>query len=44
MASVASSRVTGMAFLSATGMGSLVKMESPGLRLTICQTQITYCW
>ena len=39
MASVASSRVTGIAFLSATGMGSLVKMESPGLKLTICQTQ-----
>ena len=43
MASVASSRVTGIAFSSATGMGSLVKMESPGLKLTICQTQTRYC-
>ena len=43
MASVASSSVTGMAFLSATGIGSLVKIESPGLRLTICQTQSAYC-
>ena len=44
MASTASSRVTGIAFLSATAIGSLVKMESPGLKLTICQTQIRYCW
>ena len=32
-----------MAFVSATAMGSLVKMESPGLKLTICQTQMRYC-
>ena len=43
IAKSASSRVTGMAFFRATGMGSLVKIESPGLRLTICQTQIRYC-
>ncbi len=43
IASVASSSVTGMALRSATGMGSLVKIESPGLKLTICQTQSAYC-
>jgi len=43
MASEASSSVTGMAFLSDTAIGSLVKMEWPGLRLTICQTQSAYC-
>jgi hypothetical protein len=43
MASTASSTVTGMDFLRATEMGSLVKMESPGLRLSICQAQMRYC-
>ena len=43
MASAASSSVTGMAFLSDTVIGSFVKIESPGLRLTICQSQIPYC-
>src|SRR2546426_4988280 len=43
IARVASSRVTGIAFLSETGIGSFVKMESPGLRLAICQSQIAYC-
>ena len=32
IASAASSSVTGIAFLSATGMGSLVKIECPGLK------------
>ena len=43
MASTASSSVTGMDFFSATEMGSFVKIESPGLRLTICPTQMRYC-
>jgi len=43
IASAASSRVTGIAFRSETGIGSFVKMESPGLKLTICQSQIKYC-
>jgi hypothetical protein len=43
-ARTASSMVTGIDFLRATAMGSLVKMESPGLRLTICHAQSRYCW
>src|SRR5215467_5282713 len=42
-ASAASSSVTGIAFLRDTGIGSFVKIESPGLRLTICQSQSRYC-
>src|SRR4051794_2281158 len=43
MASAASSIVTGTAFLRLVVIGSPVKSESPGLRLTICQTQSAYC-
>ena len=43
-ARAASSSVTGMAFLSATGIGSFVKIEWPGLKLTICQAHSKYCW
>ena len=44
MASAASSSVTGTAFLSDTAIGSFVKIEWPGLRLTICQSHSPYCW
>ena len=43
IASVASSIVTGMDFPRAAAMGSFVKIEYPGLRLTSCQSQIRYC-
>ncbi len=43
IASAASSRVTGIAFRSDTEIGSFVKIESPGRRLTICQSQSRYC-
>jgi len=32
-----------MDFLRATEIGSFVKIESPGFRLTICPAQIRYC-
>ena len=43
IASTASSTVTGMAFASATAIGSLVKMEYPGSKVTIWRTQMKYC-
>src|SRR6266568_5616917 len=42
-ASVASSSVTGMDFFKLVAMGSPVKIESPGRKLTICHSQSRYC-